>query len=171
MFDKMLLRGRGLMCKNTRVNLMKKGNNKRYRFSGTFEKYGFKYTDRYRTHAAGTVLLIDIKDEDGIVVTDHLWFNLTKGFRSLGILSPGDVISFNGRVKPYQKGYLGHRFGKTQSCTTDYKIDRPTKVTLELTNDKATREKFSTKNWTVCNQIYEMYKEDYQKRGIPKPYV
>ncbi|MFT8457263.1 MAG: hypothetical protein ABF490_11360, partial [Lentilactobacillus hilgardii] len=64
-----------------------------------------------------------------------------------------------------------HRFGKTQSCTTDYKIDRPTKVTLERTNDKATREKFSTKNWTLCNQIYEMYKEDYQKRGIPKPYV
>ena len=30
-----------------------------------------------------TLLLKDIKDLNGNIVTDHLWFNLTKGFKEL----------------------------------------------------------------------------------------
>ncbi len=101
-------------------------------FVGTFVRFGKK--SRYRPKKVGdtwvdydeTVLLADIRDLDGAPVTDHLWFNFTKGFASLGDLSEGDVIRFDARVKPYTKGYVNRREW-IDTRETDYKLSHPTK--------------------------------------------
>ena len=74
-----------------------------------------------------TVLLVDVRDSDGNLVTDHLWFNYTKGFESLGDLQEGDVIRFDARVRPYVKGYVNQR-AYIDEREVDYKLAYPTKV-------------------------------------------
>jgi hypothetical protein len=75
-----------------------------------------------------TVLLKDIRDARGEMVTDHLWFNLTKGLAALN-LRPGDTVRFDARVKPYTKGYQGYRDDVyDRPVEIDYKLDRPTKI-------------------------------------------
>ncbi|MCH4165765.1 MAG: hypothetical protein ABF679_04545 [Lentilactobacillus diolivorans] len=158
------------MTSKMRTKLREKGSKNRCYFSGEFKKYGFKYSDRNKSHALPTILLMNIKDEQHQLLTDHLWFNVTKGFRSLGILQLGDQVSFNGRVKPYKKGYQGRRKGIQREIQIDYKIDRPTQVKLIVSVHNFERDQFLSENWKMCNQIYEMYKSDYQLRGIPLPY-
>ncbi len=60
------------------------------------------------------------------MVTDHLWLNVTKGFKALGTLYPGDVVAFDARVTSYLKGYEGE--GEPQEL--DYRLSRPTNVKL-----------------------------------------
>ena len=72
-----------------------------------------------RDKLASTIMFKNVKINNNLV-TDHLWFNYTKGFAELGKLIVGDVISFNARVASYEK--LGHKI--------DYKLERPTKVKL-----------------------------------------
>jgi|SRR5450759_1608184 hypothetical protein len=44
------------------------------------------------------LLLKDIKDETGQIVTDYQWFNMAKGFTNANLF-PGDVVEFSGKVK------------------------------------------------------------------------
>jgi len=74
-----------------------------------------------------TVLLVDIRDSNGKLICDHLWFNMTKGFEVLGTMREGDVIQFEARVKEYKKGYVNRRAGIDQS-RSDYKLSHPTKI-------------------------------------------
>ncbi|KRK39436.1 hypothetical protein [Loigolactobacillus bifermentans] len=105
------------------------GAAERHQFVGTFKRYGFK-TDY--GHAKPTLLLVDVTLLPDQWLTDHAWFNLTKGFATLGQLQSGDQVQFNGRVARYQKGYRGHNFERRQAAPLrwDYKIERPTKVQL-----------------------------------------
>ena len=112
----------------------------RRRFRGTFSRYGKK-----RGWGGGediTVLLTDVTDvETGNQVTGHLWFNLTKGFQSIGLVS-GDVVEFDARVTKYTKGYQGRRaerLGEAWSAV-DYKLSRPTKVALVAPGEKRRRQ-------------------------------
>jgi hypothetical protein len=104
---------------------LKKIDNQRARFTGTFQRLGKKMN--YLNHPEETVLLSDIKDENGKIVADHLWFNLTKSFEALGHLQKGDMIEFDARVAHYTKGYVykGKALGKRQA---DFKLSHPTKV-------------------------------------------
>ena len=104
---------------------LKKINDVRATFTGTFERYGFK-SGWYMPER--TVLLKDIRNANGKIVTDHLWFNLTKGMESLGELLEGQTIQFDARVKPYIKGYAGRDAYEPQSI--DYKLSHPTKIKL-----------------------------------------
>lgn len=53
----------------------------------------------------------------------------------------------------------------------DYKLERPSKVALTKSLiDDSQRKVWPELNWQVCNDIYDMYAEDYLKRGIAKPY-
>ena len=61
------------------------------------------------------------------VVTDHLWFNDTKGFRGLGELIEGDIIQFDARVRPYVKGYVSPR-RYIDERELDYRLSHPTKM-------------------------------------------
>ncbi|GEO63506.1 hypothetical protein [Companilactobacillus nantensis] len=152
-----------------RTKLKELGSEQRYRYTGKFVKYGFRYSDWGKIHAKPTMILKDIKllDENGveIAVADYLWLNLTVGFKKLGILIEDEIVSFNGRVATYQKGYYLH--GKK----VDYKLERPSKVVLTKSLiDDLQRKVWPELNWQVCNDIYDMYAEDYLKRGIAKPY-
>jgi surfactin synthase thioesterase subunit len=65
------------------------------------------------------LLFIDVKDKEGKVVTNHLWFNQTQGFLSLRLI-PGDHVQFEARVKTYQR----------KNNTIDYRLSYPTKIKL-----------------------------------------
>ena len=95
-------------------------------FTGTFVRTGVKNSCGY---LKDTLLLADLKDEAGKNVTDHLWFNLTKGFAALNLV-PGDIVRFDARVKEYVKGYLGWRYdADDKPIEIDYKLSHPTKLT------------------------------------------
>jgi len=96
-------------------------------FRGTFKKYGLK--SGYKGASTGTILLVSISDGNGKIISDHLWFNLTKGFEELGTLKEGDIIQFAARVKKYRKGYINRRAGIDES-SFDYKLSHPTKIAL-----------------------------------------
>jgi len=151
-----------------RAKLKSIGSNQRHKYSGKFVKYGFKYDDRRKEHAKPTLILKDITlidEEKEELIADHLWLNLTVGFKKLGVLCKDEIVSFNGRVAPYKKGYY------TSSQKVDYKLRFPTKVALlEPMIDLSQRKLWPDNNWEICNDIYEMYEEDYLKRDIGKPY-
>lgn len=67
----------------------------RQTYTGIFERVGSKM-DR-RGAPVTTVILTDIRDAGGNLVTDHVWLNRTQGFKSLGWLTPGHIIQFDGR--------------------------------------------------------------------------
>ncbi len=73
------------------------------------------------------MLLCSITTEDGRVVADHLWFNLTKAFAVLGELTEGDRVEFHARAKPYIKGYVNAR-EFIDERQDDYKLAWPTKA-------------------------------------------
>lgn len=92
-------------------------------------KNGYKGTEE-------TVLLKKIHDSSGKFITDHLWFNLTRGFEKLN-LKEGDRIQFDARVKSYTKGYKG-RLAKILNPSKareskDFKLSHPTRI-LKLTS-------------------------------------
>lgn len=100
-------------------------NQVRATFTGTFERLGTKTSYGYTKQ---TVLLLNVKNAAGEVVTDHLWFNLTKGFDRLG-LTCGDTVQFDARVRKYIKGYRGWRDDVyDKPVETDYKLSHPTKL-------------------------------------------
>lgn len=104
-----------------RTELAKKYN-ERERFSGIFQNFGIK---RGYRHKETTVILSQIKDSKGNILTDHLWFNYTKEFKKLwhsGKLQTGKIIEFNARVKIYTKGYEKDEF--------DYNLQYPRKLKI-----------------------------------------
>lgn len=103
---------------------LKERSGERTVFRGTFEKFGQK---RGWRRPVTTVLLVNILDSDGNPISDHLWFNLTKGFAALN-LQQGDIVEFQGRVVPYVKGYFGWRDDVYRPISTDYKLSRPTRI-------------------------------------------
>ena len=94
-------------------------------FTGVFSKYGIK--SNYKGPSTDTLLLTNIRDNQSTLITDHLWFNLTKGFEKLGTLRQGDIIQFEARVKKYKKGYVNRQAGIDDS-KVDYKLSHPTKI-------------------------------------------
>lgn len=104
---------------------LKRINEKRMVFQGVFERYGLK--SNWHGFPVKTILLKDVRDSSSRVVTNHLWFNYTKGFQALGDMEAGDVIEFNARVKEYVKGYINNR-RYIDERTIDYKLSHPTKI-------------------------------------------
>lgn len=94
-------------------------------FIGTFVREG---TKRGYKGDLPTILLKDITDIEGNFITDHLWFNYTKGFANLGKLNEGDKIQFNARSKVYEKGYKGRRDDVYYPIEQDYKLSHPSKI-------------------------------------------
>lgn len=84
----------------------------RLTFIGTFERLGVKAG--YRSQEF-TVLLKDVRRESGEMMTDHQWFNYTRGFQAL-YLQKGDLVQFDARSRPYHRG------------KNDYQLSHPTKI-------------------------------------------
>jgi len=104
---------------------LKKIDQQRELFRGTFKKYGQK--TGYKGPSTETILLTSIRDGNENIICDHLWFNLTKGFEQLGTLKEGEILQFEARVKKYRKGYINRGAGIDQS-KFDYKLSHPTKI-------------------------------------------
>lgn len=98
---------------------------RRMTFTGTFVRVGTK--PGWKGKVQQTLLLRDIKDDAGNVLTDHLWFNMTREFAALE-LQEGDEVKFDARVRRYWKGYLGHREIYDKPPQVDYKLSHPTQV-------------------------------------------
>jgi hypothetical protein len=119
---------------------LEKVEGERKRFRATFERYGSK--PAFRGPAQRTVLLKDVTDvATGAIATDHLWFNLTKGFEAVNPIH-GDVIEFDARVKGYSKGYRGHREDVYNPPSWDYKLSHPTRIRLIEAGEKRKRQHF-----------------------------
>lgn len=104
-------------------------NGERDRYRGVFVRFGKKRA--FRGPDLTTILLQNVSScATGKVVTDHLWFNETEGFKALYPLNPGDTLEFRARVKAYEKGYKGNRWDVAieSPITRDYKLSHPTKI-------------------------------------------
>ena len=101
---------------------LKKIEEERLVFTGTFERKGIK--TGYKGPEE-TVLLRNIRDASGKLVTEHLWFNYTKGFAKHSLI-PGCEVVFRARVKEYEKGYKGYRDDVYVPIEVDYKLSHPT---------------------------------------------
>ena len=100
------------------------GSKGRHVFTATFVRFGF------RNGYIGPVKTILLQDVtlDSKIVSDHLWFDLTKGFSGAN-LSPCDVVEFCARVSAYEKGYKGHKDDVlNRPIERDYRLSRPTKL-------------------------------------------
>lgn len=109
---------------------LKKLNHIRKTFVAIFDRYGTK--PNWHGFSEKTILLINIKSIEGEMLTDHIWFSLTKGFEKLGNLTKGDNIQFDARVKKYIKGYAGYRedVRSEKPLKKDYKLSHPTKIKI-----------------------------------------
>ena len=96
------------------------GNDERHTFIGVFERFGKRHGYK---HSIETVLLKNIQllssdTNEPAPIADHLWFDLTKGFKQAK-LNFHDVVKFDARVSLYVKGYKGYRNGpKRITCKT-----------------------------------------------------
>lgn len=97
----------------------------RKRFTATFKRFGSRIN--WLGFPEETILLVNIKDENGKEVADHIWFHYTKGFEAIKPLNENDLIEFFARVKPYEKGYVNHR-KEIDDSELDYKLNHPTKI-------------------------------------------
>ncbi len=103
---------------------LKKEAESRKKFRGLFVRIGRKAG--FNGYSQETILLKNIVDlESGVVVTDHIWLNLTKGFESTGI-KEGTTLEFEARIKEYTKGYVNKHY-KIDHQKKDYKLSHPTK--------------------------------------------
>lgn len=106
--------------------LLKEQEGVRGTFSGIVDRFGTK--PAYRGPAIPTLMLKDVKDSAGKVVTDHLWMTQGKQIQSLA-LQIGDEIMFDARVTEYEKGYKGYREDVYDApIEIDYRLSNPTKV-------------------------------------------
>jgi hypothetical protein len=98
-------------------NELKKLNNLRRVFSATVDRFGRRNINRLNKDVVWTIVLKNITDKDGNLITDHLWLNLTKEFDKLNIRE-GDRVEFSARVVEYYKSKHG------SSSEKDYKLDK-----------------------------------------------
>ncbi|RGP36935.1 hypothetical protein [Pseudotabrizicola alkalilacus] len=96
----------------------------RFAVTATVERFGSK--SGYKGPVE-TILLTCVKDADGKPLTDHIW--LARGKQWMAI-NPGDRVRFTARVDSYVRGYQGRRYDVPVSQEIDYKLTRPTKVSV-----------------------------------------
>ncbi|MHA1947271.1 MAG: hypothetical protein ACXAC6_17400 [Candidatus Hodarchaeales archaeon] len=106
---------------------LKKLKGERRTFQGIFVRYGIKHN--WHGFPVKTLLFKDISNGTGIILTDHIWFNMTKGFEKLGELNEGDLVQFDARIREYVKGYVNYR-KMIDERSIDYRLSHPTKIML-----------------------------------------
>ena len=106
--------------------LLKQQMGRRGEFRATVAQFGTK--SAFRGPDLSTMLLKDVKDETGQIVTDHLWMTVGKQLSRLNV-QVGEEIVFVARVTRYEKGYKGFREDVFAALpSTDYRLSYPTKV-------------------------------------------
>lgn len=113
-----------------RSELKALGNNRRYTFIATFERYGSRKI-QFSCYPMTTMLFRNIICKaNGKQVADHIWFNCGKNFTMIGDFTKGDMIQFDARVDDYEKGYKGMRAMELgyEDIEKDWKLCRPTNI-------------------------------------------
>jgi hypothetical protein len=87
------------------------------RVYGIFDRFG---TKTYKHHESKTLVLQDVRDRGGKILTDHLWFYCGKKFDKLK-LKHGDQVRFEATVGTYMKGY-------GEYSHTDYTLKYPSQI-------------------------------------------
>jgi hypothetical protein len=98
---------------------------RRGRFSATLRRFGV----RPGPHPKQTALFVDVKDESGQIVTDHIWMIVGNQIRELALV-PGDEIFFIARVTKYWKRnpeWQGYGDDAPQRVQ-DYRLSNPSKL-------------------------------------------
>jgi hypothetical protein len=105
----------------------------RRRFYATFSHYG---TRTVRIHGLrwgeswsrqmATLLFVDLKNEFGRELCDHLWFTQNGQFEPLA-LKPGDLVSFLATVTKYWKR---DQYSDEYNRVQDFKLAFPRNVTI-----------------------------------------
>ncbi len=105
---------------------LKKRDGMRLRCRAVVERFGTK--PAFKGPPRQTILLRDVIDTDtGVFLTDHLWFTAGKWSAAL---AAGDIFEFEARVASYIKGYRGCQEVYNAPVSQDWKLTRPTKVTV-----------------------------------------
>ena len=99
-------------------------NGERITVEATVDCFSIKETRWAREE---TICLTHITNQEGKLLTDHLWWKRGKWAADLNI---GDRIRLDARVKPYTKGYQGRLAYETGEAwtATDYRLSHPTNV-------------------------------------------
>lgn len=126
------------------------GTAARYHFTGVFERYG---TRPGAAHDVPTVLLTTIRLNGKQLVMLNLWLDLTKDFRRLGELKPGDKLKFSGRVAPYINDYQGEKTTAFSATSVGYQISYPSHVKLANPFLKRRRQALPVDQATLVRQI------------------
>lgn len=94
-------------------------------YSGFFNRTGYKVSqDEYGVDVyAPTLLITNVKDENGRMITDHLWFDYTEEFQQLGQLKTGELLKFTAMATTYMKGRTGEHH-------KDFQLTDPTAISL-----------------------------------------
>ncbi len=98
----------------------------RTRFCGRFKRYGVK--PKLVLPPVRTFVLEDIQNAEGIILADHLWFQLNQRFASLGELQEGQMIEFDARVTEYEKQVFRGPLNRKKNSGnggTDYRLSYP----------------------------------------------
>ena len=106
---------------------LKKRVGKRGEFHATFHRTGVRRTD---WGVSITALLVDVRDEAGTQVCDHLWFLMGKQMQALG-LCPGDRVRFVATVASYRKrdkDFDPFDDHDARRCVTDYRLIYPSNM-------------------------------------------
>jgi len=127
---------------------------------GIFDRFG---TKTYKHHETRTLVLQDVRDHRGNMLTDHLWFYCGKKFDKLK-LKHGDQVRFEATVDSYSKGY-----GEYQQI--DYTLKYPCKVTkmhsplFQIKDDCENKEcPYSTYEDRICWKCNK-YKKEVKKKN------
>jgi len=110
-------------------------NGSRSRFEGIFVRFGTKRG--YKGYPIPTALFKDIRSlTDNSIVTNHLWMTVGKRLEKLK-LKENDIVRFDARVTPYEKGYKGYRdIEEHKPIELDYRLSFPTNVVkIEVKDD------------------------------------
>lgn len=89
----------------------------RMSFTAKVGRFGTK--KNYHGFPEPTICLCDVKDTNGNVMTDHIWFTVGKTIAKLK-LSENEIIKFDARVSSYHKGYYKDDY--------DYKLNNISKI-------------------------------------------
>ena len=135
---------------------LEKINEIRQIFYGTFVRLG------YKKHHEKTVLLANILDTSGKLMSDHGWFNYTKGFQEIEPLVREDKIRFCARVKQYRKGSIRRGI----PVEYDYRLSHPSKIRKINKSVKTTPEvkikEQSKKRSKFIEQDFDLDKFNYK---------
>ncbi|MFT3823627.1 MAG: hypothetical protein QM731_06880 [Chitinophagaceae bacterium] len=105
---------------------LQQNSEQRLGFTAIFERYGSKAGRSGMTTT--TLLLKNVRFENGEPATDHIWFSETKGFQDLAPLQKGQQLAFEATIAAYNKGYRGHGGQYLKPQQDDFKLSRPTKI-------------------------------------------